>query len=491
MPPGVARALAGIFLLALASFWVAWPGNQGLHIEFLGFSLERDIRVHQGLDIQGGMQVTLEADVPPGTAVARDTLEAARAIVENRINALGVSEPEIRIAPDKNRIYAELPGVKDPEQAVRTFQGTGLLEFIDAGSTPLRQGELIATDYAGPGSITPETALAPTATPTPMPSPTPEPTAGAVAPTPVAEPTPAATPTPRLRVYHTVMTGEHLKSAQVAFNQLGQPEIQFSLKPDGAKIFADYTMKNVNQYLAITMDKVVLSSPVIQEPITGGEGRITGRFSLAEAQSLVIQLKYGALPVPLKVVERRSVGPTLGQDSVRKSLLAGTFGLAIVAFFMLAYYRLAGALADLALLVYAAIVFALFKLIPVVLTLAGIAGFILSIGMAVDANILIFERMREEIRAGKTLGAAIEAGFDRAWTSIRDSNVSTLITCAILYWFGSNFSVSIIRGFALTLAIGVLVSMFTAITVTRSFLRAVHFATLHNPGLARAVQRWL
>jgi len=198
-----------------------------------------------------------------------------------------------------------------------------------------------------------------------------------------------------------------------------------------------------------------------------------GGFTPAEAESIVIRLRYGALPIPLRVETHREVGPTLGEDSVRKSTLAGTIGLSMVVAFMLIYYRLLGLLADLGLGIYAVVIFALFKLIPVVLTLAGIAGFILSVGMAVDANILIFERLKEELRAGKGLHLAVEQGFSRAWPSIRDSNFSTLITCAILFWLGSYFGASVVKGFALTLAIGVLVSLFTAITVTRTFLRLV------------------
>jgi preprotein translocase subunit SecD len=223
--------------------------------------------------------------------------------------------------------------------------------------------------------------------------------------------------------------------------------------------------------MAIVLDKRVISCPTIKTPITDGSGIIEGSYTLDSAKALVIVLKYGALPVPLEVIENRTVGATLGADSVSKSLLAGAIGLIIVMVFMLVYYRLPGLLADVALIIYALVALALFKLIPVTLTLPGMTGFVLSIGMAVDANILIFERMKEELRAGKTLGAAIEAGFARAWTSIRDSNASTLITCIILYWFGMNFGASIIKGFALTLAIGVVVSLFTAITVSRTFLR--------------------
>jgi preprotein translocase subunit SecD len=209
---------------------------------------------------------------------------------------------------------------------------------------------------------------------------------------------------------------------------------------------------------------------VIQDAITEGQGRISGSFTNEEANRLAVQLRYGALPVPLKVVESKNVGPTLGQESLRRSTLAGAIGLLVVAFFMVAYYRLPGAIADVALLLYALVTVALFKIIPVTLTLPGVAGFVLSIGVAVDANILIFERMREEIRSGRILRQAIDLGFSRAWPSIRDSNFSTLITCVILYWFGNTFGASLVKGFAVTLALGVGVSLFTAITVTRVLL---------------------
>ena len=278
------------------------------------------------------------------------------------------------------------------------------------------------------------------------------------------------------------MTGADLKTAAVGFEQnTNAPLISFELTDAGAKKFADYSSANIGKILSIVLDKTVLSSPRIQSAITGGNGQITGRFSLEEARSLSVQMRYGALPIPLRVAESRAVGPTLGQDSVRKSINAGVIGLLVVILFMLLYYRLPGVLADLALIIYALLVFALFKLIPVTLTLPGIAGFVLSVGMAVDANVLIFERMKEELRGGRNLRSAIDTGFARAWPSIRDSNASTLITCVILFWFGSNFGASIVKGFALTLAIGVLVSLFTAITVTRTFLHLV----MNNMDLSR------
>lgn len=471
--------LAFIIFIALVALWVDMPDNPGIHIDFAGIRIDRDIKVHEGLDLQGGLQVVLQAKESPDTPVTRDTMAAAQGVIENRVNALGVTEPLIQ-SQGSNRIIVELPGIKNPEEAIATLGRTGLLEFIDAGDTWLPEGTIVRTTLDQP--ITQTAGLpapAPTVTAMPAVSPTQvaTPAAGLPASTPTVTGTATVTPTqettPTVKVYTTIMTGRHLKSAEVGFDQLGKPNIHFTLKDDGPKIFADFTSKNVGRYLAIALDKRVISCPVIKSPITDGSGVIEGNFTIDAARNLVVILKYGALPVPLEVIENRTVGPTLGQDSVQKSIVAGQVGLLLVILFMLLYYRLPGLLADVALGIYAAVVFALFKLIPVTLTLPGIAGFILSIGMAVDANILIFERMKEEMRAGKTLGAAIEAGFARAWTSIRDSNVSTLITCAILFWFGMYFGASIIKGFALTLSIGVLVSMFTAITVTRTFLRLI------------------
>jgi preprotein translocase subunit SecD len=431
------RSLILVLLVAVVAGWIGWPTNNEINLSPLGLSYRRDISIRQGLDLQGGIQVLLEAEAAPGQALTEDTMNAAKTVIERRVNALGVAEPVIQLAQN-NRIIVELPGVKDPEAAIKTFGNTGLLEFIDAGNTPLAEGQLV------------NTSLGPAPTPGPNERPAPE------------------------QTFQTVVQGKDLASAEVGFDPTtARPEVIFSFKNEGATAFGDFTTKNVGRFLAITLDKRVLSAPVIQSPIIGGQGRITGSFTLDQVRNTVIQLKYGALPVPLKVVQNRTVGPTLGADSVRKSIVAGTIGLTLVAAFMILYYRVPGLVATLALLVYAAVSFAAFKLIPVVLTLAGIAGFILSIGMAVDANILIFERMREELRSGRSMAAALEAGFNRAWTSIVDANVATLITCVILFWFGATFGASVIQGFALTLGVGVLVSMFSAIFVTRTFLRAV------------------
>jgi protein-export membrane protein SecD len=289
--------------------------------------------------------------------------------------------------------------------------------------------------------------------------------------------TPPSGPT---RVFADVITGEHLKSATAYRDpNTGQFGISFELTDAGATLFSDFTTAHADDdqqpyyYLAIVLDKEVISCPHISSPIPDGKGQISGNFTLDEVNNLAVQLRFGALPIPLRVETTRSIGPTLGQQSVQRSVQAGAVGLSIVLLFMLIYYRLPGFLADMALILYGVFNFAVLKLIPVTLTLPAITGFILSTGMAVDANILVFERMKEELRAGRTLGAAMEAGFSRAWTSIRDSNISTLITCGILFYFGSTFGAGTVKGFAITLALGVLINIFTAITVTRTFIRLV------------------
>ena len=460
-------------LFALAA-WLAWPSNNNINLD-LGFTtFIRDISVRLGLDLQGGLQILLEADLPPDKTIETPAMEATIRIIESRINGLGVSEPLIQQSGDR-RVVVELPGLRNPEQAIALIKQTGLLEFVDAGSNFLPEGSTVKTDYVlgsnsltGP-AVTPTSAATATAVATATSAATA--TAGA---TPSASATPTASPTPAPDVptYHTVMTGAALSTVTVQSSQ-GRIVVAFTLTGEGKKIFGDHTSANVGRVLAIVLDKKVISSPRIESAITGGEGVIQGKFTTEEANNLALQLRYGSLPVPLKIAESRTIGPTLGQDSVRKSQVAGFIGLVVVALFMILYYRLPGVLAVLALLLYATITFALFKLIPVTLTLPGIAGFVLSVGVAVDANILIFERMKEELRSGKKLLTAVDEGFRRAWPSIRDSNISTLITCVILFWFGSQFGASIVKGFALTLALGVFVSLFTAITVTRALLHSV------------------
>jgi preprotein translocase subunit SecD len=446
MGQGTTRWLILIFLIIAGAIWIVLPSNPGIHLG----SIDRDIKVVQGLDLQGGLRVLLEADLPSDVEVTSDQMDTSREIIENRVNGLGVTEPVIQVAGNR-RILVELPGIGDPEEAVATIKETGLLEFVDMGyiasqDIAILDGQIIKTDFetsqdeVGEGLDSEQTE----------------------------DPS-----DPLARVYKTVMTGAILEDAGVTRSQTGQLSVGFTLTDEGSDIFGTYTSEHVGQFLAIVLDKRVISIPRIESGITTGQGSISGTFTYEEANNLAIQLRYGALPIPLKVVESKSVGPTLGQDSLEKSTIAGVIGLVVVMLFMAFYYRLPGVVADIALLVYATITFALFKTIPVTLTLPGIAGFVLSIGVAVDANVLIFERMKEELRSGRTLQQAIDLGFSRAWPSIRDSNLSTLITCAILIWFGNTFGASIVKGFAITLGMGVLASMFSAITVTRTFLHLV------------------
>ncbi|HJX38701.1 MAG TPA: protein translocase subunit SecD, partial [Anaerolineae bacterium] len=419
---GTLALLAAIILLALGAAWVVLPDNPGIHIHIGPIQVDRDIELRRGLDLQGGLQVLLEADLPSEEAVDPGAMEATRAIIEQRVNGLGVSEPLIQLSGSR-RIIVELPGIEDPERAIETFGETGLLEFVDAGYTYLPPGTVVTTTEV----VAPLAPITPTVT---------------ISPAPDVTPTVSVTPTvptePAGPGYETVLTGRHLTGADMGFGDLGLIEIHFELNDEGATLFGNYTRAHVGQVMCIVLDKQVVSCATINQAIPDGRVRITreGGFPPEEAESIVIRLRYGALPIPLRVETNRTVGPTLGEDSLRKSLMAGAIGLAVVVLFMLLYYRFPGLLADVALVIYAVLLIALFKLIPVVLTLPGIAGFILSVGMAVDANILIFERLKEELRAGKRLRLAVEQGFSRAWPSIRDSNFSTLITCAILFWFG-------------------------------------------------------
>lgn len=458
--------LLGIILLVAFCLWVDLPQTEALSLQLGPLKIYREIKFRLGLDLRGGLQVVLEADPPPGEKVTPESMEAVRNIIQNRVDGMGVVEAVVQ-RQGENRILVELPGLVNPDEAIATLKATGRLEFVEAGLTPLPEGLKILTTY----EIPPEPSS--TGTITPAPGVTPTPTI-----TPTATLTPTTEITPTAQIYRTVMTGKHLKSARVGSDEFGRPEIDFELTSEGAEIFAKYTLEHQGEFLAIVMDGIVISCPQIKEPISDGRGRITSEkgFTLEEARRLAIILQYGALPVPLKVIQTRVIGPTLGQDSIQKSIRAGIIGIIVVLSFMLTYYRLPGFLADLALISYGLINLAIYKfgipgLFPgVTLSLPGITGFLLSTGMAVDANILIFERMKEELRQGRPLSAAIEAGFSRAWTSIRDANLSTLLTCIVLYWFGSNFGASMVKGFAITLFIGVCVSMFTAVTMTRTLV---------------------
>jgi preprotein translocase subunit SecD len=418
------RWLIVILIVVAVAVWIDLPNNPGIHLA--GFNKDIDTRL--GLDLVGGVQALLEADLPEGTAVDVEKMQTATRIVENRVNGLGVTEALVQQAGEQ-RIVVELPGVEDPTVAISTIQETGLLEFVDMGMSPLAAGTIIVTDVATSEAVEEGE-----------------------------------------QIWNTVMTGDMIENVQVIRDPSGQYVIQFELTSDGANIFANYTTEHVGEFLGIVLDKTVISAPDVNEPITEGEGVISGAFDLESANNLAVQLRYGSLPIPLKVVETRTIGPSLGQDSLEKSLVALLIGFIVVILFMALYYRLPGVLADISIIIYALVTFSIFRYIPVTLTLPGIAGFMLSTGSALDANILIFERLKEELRAGRKLNQAVDIAWKRAWPSIRDSNIATLITCGILFWFGSAFGATVVKGFSLTLAIGVVISLFTAIVITRTLL---------------------
>lgn len=436
------RKLIFILVVLALSIYLVLPNHPGIHLG----SISREIGTRLGLDLVGGVQVLLAPDMPDNTDVADEDMRTTASIVEKRVNSLGVEEAVVQVAGGRY-IVVEIPGVQDPDQAIETIKETALLEFVDLSGLSVYEaqsmvGMTIETDYQQ-GESTDE-------------------------PAPSAEETEFPLP-----VFHTIMTGRVINNVGVVGGQLGQYEVAFELNPEGAEIFAEHTAQNVGSVLAIVLDKEIISAPTINSAIPDGNGVIQGNFTPETANQLAVQLRYGALPIPLKIAETRLVGPSLGEDSLQKSLNAGIIGFAIVILFMSIYYRLPGFVAVLAILSYAVITFALFRYIPVTLTLPGIAGLMLSTGSALDANILIFERLKEELRSGRTLRQAVELGWQRAWPSIRDSNISTIITCLILFWFGSAFGATIVKGFSLTLMIGVGVSLFTALVVTRTFLDMV------------------
>jgi preprotein translocase subunit SecD len=406
----------------------------------------RDTSIKRGLDLQGGVQLTLKAEMKDIAEADRDkALDSVRNVIDRRVNLYGVSEPVIQSSKSGNeyRVIVELPGVTNVDEALSLVGKTARLEFREldestksatASDSASLQDEFAGLDASTAAMLREYIANQP-------------------------------------RYKPTALTGKELKRAEVAFDQrTGEPQVSLEFKTEGAKLFGELTTKYIGKSIAIYLDNDLVSAPTVNTPILDGNAVITGGFTVQQAQQLATQLNAGALPVPVQVIEQRTIGATLGNQSVEKSILAGAIGLAMVAFFMIALYRVNGLVAVAALILYTLLSVVLFRFIPVTLTLAGIAGFILSIGMALDANILIFERMREEIRWGRSRRDALRLGFERAWSSIRDSNVSSLITCAILYGFGTG----IIRGFALTLALGIVVSMFTAITVTKTLLRMLY-----------------
>lgn len=412
-----------------------------------------------GLDLTGGSQLTIQLKTTPEVPeITAAKLEGVRKVIDNRVNALGVSEAVVQ-SVGSDRILVQLPGINDPGEAERVLGGTAQLEFRTETDNPEIQAELqvrrqeLTELLAKPTSETENIEELKAK---------------------IEGKTAEIEQLTQQLFEKSELNGEKLKTASYQPTQQGELwRVVFQFNDEGSRLFAELTKKvaGTGRSLGIFLDHKLISAPNVgaeyaQTGIMGGNAEISGNFTLEGAKELALQLEGGALPVPVEIVENRTVGATLGQDSIRRSIYAGLSGLVLVLVFMVGYYRLPGAIADVSLIIYTVLTLACFSLAGVTLTLPGIAGFILSIGMAVDANVLIFERTREELRAGKSLYRSVESGFYRAFSSILDSNVTTLISCAALFWLGSG----LVKGFALTLAIGVLVSMFTALTCSRTFL---------------------
>lgn len=387
-----------------------------------------------GLDLAGGTELIYEADVSDIEVVDVDvSMQTLRDVIERRVNLFGVSEPIVQVERasifsedgSEHRLVVELPGVTDVEEAVRLIGETPTLEFkLLKESARVANLDDLQSFFASTG-----------------------------------------------------LTGRYLKSASMQFSNNGissvasEPIVVIEFDKEGQDLFAEITRDNIGSILAIFLDGETISTPVIRQEIMGGTAQITGNFTPEEARDLARNLNFGALPVPIELVSTQSIGSTLGHNTLNGGILAGVWGLGIVSLFLILWYRLPGALAVLSLVFYVLILLTIFKLIPVVLTAAGIAGFILSIGMAVDANVLIFERVKEEVEGGRSIAESIKEGFRRAWPSIRDANITSILTAVILFWFGT----SLIKGFALTFGLGVILSMFTAIIVTKTFMLALRF----------------
>lgn len=457
--------------LAVAAGWMAYPNGQKINLQFLKLPVNQEFPIKLGLDLQGGSHLVYKAKLDALASGDRgEALSSVRSVLERRVNSFGLSEPQV-FTQGLDKIVVDLPGIKDVKHAVDALGATPILEFKTVNPNPAA----VVPDANGRVTLDSSTAWV-----------------------------------------NTPLSGQHLKRA-TADIQTGSSGfggggvvVRLDFNDEGAKLFAELTAANVGKPVAIFLDGQLLSAPEVRDPITDGTAIISGNFTADTGKELASRLNAGALPVPIELVSQQSIGATLGADSIRSSVVAGFLGLILVVLFMLLYYRFPGLLAVLALGIYILLSVAVFKiglsplaviivggglvlgitasvwfgilaaaiyilllllggLSAVTLTLAGIAGFVLSIGMAVDANILIFERLKEELRSGKAFEKAVEDGFARAWSSIRDSNVSSLLTTAILYAFGTPS----IKGFAVTLSIGIVISMFTAIGITRTLLQAV------------------
>jgi protein-export membrane protein SecD len=428
--------LLGIFILAILAgsldYPVLWDKAADFINNKIGIGLPHFYKLpfRLGLDLQGGTQLIYEADLKNIDSKDRSaSMDGVRDVIERRVNLFGVGEPVVQInkTGESHRLIVELPGVKDISQAIGMIGATPYLEFKEE-KTQAETDDILKKQEAGD-----EEAL-------------------------------------KLDPYFksTPLTGRFIKKAQLEFNQTtGEPTVGLEFNDEGGKIFAELTKNNVGKKIGIYLDGVPISAPVVQEEISGGKAQITGKFNATEAKQLVQRLNAGALPVPITLISQQSVGASLGHDSLEESLKAGMLGFLAILIFMIVFYRLSGFFASLSLIIYVILILAIFKLVPVTLTLAGIAGFLLSMGMAVDANILIFSRTKEELKQGKEFFSAVKDGAKRAWPSIRDGNFTTILVGVILFVFGTSF----VKGFALTLILGNLISMFSAIFITNSFLK--------------------
>lgn len=400
--------------------------NSKLKLEHSSFKMPHFFKAPSfrlGLDLLGGTHLVYQADLSQAQGNPQDAMSGVRDVIERRVNLFGVGEPLVQVE-GKDRLVVELAGVRDVNEAIKLIGLTPFLEFKEQRPDADTQ-KILAAQKSGQ-RMNEDPFFQPTG-----------------------------------------LTGKYLTKSSVTFDQTTyQPQVSLELNSDGAKLFGGITKRNINKVVAIYLDGTPISTPVVQNEIPDGNAIITGKFNTQQAKELAGRLNAGALPVPINLISQQTIGASLGADSLHKSLLAGIVGLLLVGLFMILFYRLPGLISVVALLVYVAIVLAIYKLIPVTMTLAGIAGFILSLGIAVDANVLIFARMREELKAGKSLAQAVHDGFSRAWLSIRDSHVTTLLGAAALYIL----TTSVVKGFALTLGIGVLMSLFTATVIARTLL---------------------
>lgn len=434
---GAYITLVIVFVLVFFAGNLVYP-----HIKIFGLEIFPkflpEIPFKLGLDLQGGIHLLYQTDlskIPPEDK--ESSLQGLKDVIERRVNFFGIREPVVQLQGE--RLIVELAGIKEPSEAIRMIGQTPFLEFKEQRTEEEtkkifdKRKEIEGLNFEELQKIE-EWHLA------------------------FEDPYYKSTP----------LTGRYLKRADVGFDQTtSQPLVLLQFNEEGAKIFEELTSRNVGKPLAIYIDQILISAPIVKEVISGGEAQITGNFTLKEAKKLARDLNAGALPVPINLISQQSVGPTLGKISLEQALKAGTFAFLGIILFLIFFYRLPGFLASLSLGIYLILILALFKLIPITLTLAGISGLILSIGMAIDANILIFSRMREELKEGKSFSVSLEEGFNRAWLAIRDGNLTTLLVAAILFFLGTSF----VKGLATTLSLGILLSMFCAIIITKNFLK--------------------